>query len=91
MYPLNMKLKEGIGFAVANDEDEHAALEAAGYGPGRSTGFGSIVGVQLGATSPAPATQAALADSVRAQLEAAGISYPEGAGLAKLVALLPKE
>lgn len=91
MYPLNMKLKEGIGFAVANDEDEHASLEAAGYGPGRSTGTGSSAGVQLVGASPAPATQSALADSVRAQLDAAGINYPEGAGLAKLVALLPKE
>jgi len=33
MYPLNMKLVEGIGFAVANDEDEHQALTAQGYGP----------------------------------------------------------
>jgi hypothetical protein len=33
MYPLNMKLVDGIGFAVANDEAEHQALTAAGYGP----------------------------------------------------------
>ena len=34
MYPLNMKLSEpGVGFAVANDEDEHQALTACGYGP----------------------------------------------------------
>lgn len=33
MYPLNMKLAEGVGFAVANDEDEHQVLTAAGYGP----------------------------------------------------------
>jgi hypothetical protein len=33
MYPLNMKLVEGIGFAVANDEAEHQALTANGYGP----------------------------------------------------------
>ncbi|MFM2088275.1 MAG: hypothetical protein RLZZ237_3144 [Pseudomonadota bacterium] len=33
MYPLNMKLVDGIGFAVANDEEEHQALTAAGYGP----------------------------------------------------------
>jgi hypothetical protein len=33
MYPLNMKLIEGVGFAVANDEDEHQALTAAGFGP----------------------------------------------------------
>jgi hypothetical protein len=28
-----MKLAEGVGFAVANDEDEHQTLNAAGYGP----------------------------------------------------------
>jgi len=33
MYPLDMKLIDGIGFAVANDETEHQALTAAGYGP----------------------------------------------------------
>jgi hypothetical protein len=33
MYPLNMKLIDGIGFAVANDETEHQALTDAGYGP----------------------------------------------------------
>ena len=33
MYPLNMKLQQGIGFAVANDEEEHQALTAAGYEP----------------------------------------------------------
>lgn len=33
MYPLNMKLVDGIGFAVANDEAEHQALTEQGYGP----------------------------------------------------------
>lgn len=33
MYPLNMKLIDGIGFAVANDEAEHQALTEQGYGP----------------------------------------------------------
>ena len=34
MYPLDMKLPApAIGFAVANDEDEHQALTAKGYGP----------------------------------------------------------
>lgn len=33
MYPLDMKLADGSGFAVANDENEHQALTAAGYGP----------------------------------------------------------
>lgn len=33
MYPLDMKLVEGIGFAVANSEAEHKALTKSGYGP----------------------------------------------------------
>ena len=34
MYPLNMTLAAPqVGFAVANDEDEHKSLTAAGYGP----------------------------------------------------------
>lgn len=34
MYPLNVSLPApAIGFAVANDETEHAALSAAGYVP----------------------------------------------------------
>ncbi len=34
MYPLNMQLPAPkIGFAVANDEDEHKSLTATGYGP----------------------------------------------------------
>lgn len=33
MYPLNMSLKEGIGFACANNESEHAALSDLGYEP----------------------------------------------------------
>lgn len=34
MYPLNMQLPAPqVGFAVANDETEHQALTAAGYGP----------------------------------------------------------
>jgi hypothetical protein len=33
MYPLNMILKDGIGFACANDESEHKTLSDAGYEP----------------------------------------------------------
>jgi hypothetical protein len=32
-YPLDMKTAAGTGFAVANDEAEHEALTANGYGP----------------------------------------------------------
>lgn len=33
MYPLNMTLADGVGFAVANDEAEHQSLSDAGYLP----------------------------------------------------------
>ncbi len=33
MYPLNMQLKTGVGFAVANDEAEHKALTEQGFDP----------------------------------------------------------
>jgi hypothetical protein len=34
MYPLNMSLPApGVGFATANDEDEHVALTKQGYLP----------------------------------------------------------
>lgn len=33
MYPLNMHSPAAQGFAVANDEAEHAALTEAGYLP----------------------------------------------------------
>ena len=34
MYPLNMNLPApAVGFALANDAEEHQALTAAGYGP----------------------------------------------------------
>lgn len=34
MYPLNMQTADALGFAVANDATEHAALTLAGYLPG---------------------------------------------------------
>ena len=33
MYPLNVQLPAGAGFAVANDADEHQTLTDAGYLP----------------------------------------------------------
>lgn len=33
MYPLNLTLAEGVGYAVANDEAEHEALTDRGYVP----------------------------------------------------------
>jgi hypothetical protein len=79
MYPINMQLTEGIGFAVANTEAEHAALSDLGYepklavdaDPAESDGAGHTV------------------ESVRAQLDAAGIVYDKRLGVSKLLALLP--
>ena len=77
-YPLNMTLAVGIGFAVANDEDDHQALTAAGYGP-------AFVAPDAAETDVAGHT----VESARAALDAAGIAYDKRLGLAKLIALLP--
>ena len=75
MYPLNMQLKTGVGFAVANDEAEHKALTEQGYGPGF--------------VEPEPKDEGHTLESVRATLDAAGIEYDKRLGLAKLIELLP--
>lgn len=80
MYPLNMQLPSpAIGYAVANDESEHIALSDFGYEPAF---------VSQEATSD---DQGHTVESVRSALDAAGIEYDKRWGLAKLVALLPKE
>jgi hypothetical protein len=84
VYPLNVKLPDpAIGFAVANDEEEHKALSDMGYGPKW--------------TAPEPEADPTESDgaghtveSVRAQLDAAGIAYDKRLGVAKLLALLPQ-
>jgi hypothetical protein len=80
MYPLNMKLEQGVGFAVANDEAEHLALTALGYGPGLT-----IVEADPAEADVAGHTVA----SVRAALDSAGIAYDKRLGLAKLLELIP--
>ncbi len=70
MYPLNMKLENGVGFAVANNEAEHKELTGNGYGPAYASNEHTI-------------------ESVRAELDAAGIEYDKRLGLAKLIELLP--
>lgn len=80
MYPLNMTLLAGIGFALANDEAEHQALTDAGYGPA----------FVVPDADPAEADGAGhTVASVRAALDAAGIAYDKRLGLVKLIALLP--
>lgn len=85
MYPLNLTRtpvdqREPVGFAVANDADEHQRLSGAGYLP-------AFVVVDA---DPAEADGAGhTVESVRAALDAAGVSYDKRWGLAKLVPLLP--
>ena len=80
MYPLNMALVAGIGFAVANDDGEHQALTDAGYGPA----------LVVPDADPAETDGAGhTVESARAALDAAGIAYDKRLGLAKLIALLP--
>ena len=55
MYPLNMTLAAGIGFAVANDEAEHQALTDAGYLPAIVAPV--AVEVEAVADTPAEATK----------------------------------
>jgi hypothetical protein len=74
MYPLNLKNSSLGGYAVANDEAEHAALSDMGYEP---------------KLEQAESTDGHTVESVRALLDSAGIAYDKRLGLAKLVALLP--
>ena len=77
MYPLPLQLASpAVGFAIANDEAEHAALTALGYLPA------------LEKKAEQPIENQAI-DAVRAQLDAAGIAYDKRLGIDKLTALLP--
>lgn len=62
------------GFAVANDAEEHQALTSHGYEP-------PFVADEHGSRS---------VESVRAELDAAGISYDKRWGMDKLIVLLPE-
>ncbi len=81
MYPLNVKTPGPVlGFAVANNEAEHAALTARGYLP-------AFEGQP--AAEESPNTQGHTVESVRHTLDQEGIAYDRRLGLAKLIALLP--
>lgn len=76
MYPLSMKTAEDQpGFAVANDEAEHAALSELGYLP----------------KLEADANEDGKVDKteVMAALDKAGVEYDKRWGLERLKALLP--
>lgn len=80
MYPLNV-IKPAVGFhqagfAVANDEAEHAALSGQGYEPKYVAPV----------AEKAPETK----EEVMAALDEAGIEYDKRSGIDKLKALLPQ-
>lgn len=85
MYPLNVSLPApGIGFAVANDEDEHERLTAAGYVPKLEKLAEPVK------TSGLASADEDDAEAVRAKLRELGIAFHPNTGLAKLKALLPE-
>jgi hypothetical protein len=82
MYPLNVFNASLIGFAVANDEQEHARLSDIGYEPKMA----------LAEPEADPASDDGAGhtvESLRAQLDAAGIPYDKRFGAARLLSLLP--
>jgi hypothetical protein len=91
MYPLNMQRPEPLGgFALANDEAEHAALTAQGYEPPLSAAPRSA-GEQVVSPEVAPEPSVGAApsiDDLRAQLDAKGIAYSKHAGAKALQKLL---
>ena len=85
MYPINLQLAlPVIGFATANDETEHAVLAAMGYLPAPAKKSVQPTGPVMDPPLPEKSVE-----SVRAQLDAAGITYDKRIGIDKLMALLP--
>jgi hypothetical protein len=92
MYPLNMTNPAAGGFAVANDEAEHQALTGAGYGPAfiAPEVAPEVAADDADTADPAESdSQGHTVESVRAQLDAAGIAYDRRLGLQKLLNLIP--
>ena len=84
-YPISLSLPApGVGFAVANDEAEHQALSEQGYLP-------AYVGTDKQEADPGESDgEGHTVESLRAQLDAAGIAYDKRLGVARLLDLLPK-
>jgi hypothetical protein len=97
IYPLHMRLLGVVvGFAVANTETEHEALTAMGYTPPLVPKLAAPDPDPAPTTEPlsepeAPTSSGPTVESVRAQLDAAGIEYDRRWGLARLIELLPAE
>lgn len=86
MYPLNVSLAQGLGFAVASDEAEHIELTARGYVPAYA---GAREVAQLPSPSQPPAEAPAPdIDTLRAKLDAKGIKYDKRWGPARLQSTL---
>ena len=88
MYPLNVSLPAGAGFAIANDEAEHESLTASGYLPALVKApepLKALLPVEPDGEDVATDEIAA----VKAKLTAAGIRFHPNTGLEKLKALLP--
>lgn len=82
MYPLNLSNPAVGGYAVANDEAEHARLSDMGYGP-------KFVAPEPEADPSESDGAGHTVASVRAQLDSLSIPYDKRIGVAKLLALLP--
>lgn len=88
MYPINLHNAAAGGYACANDEAEHRALSEAGYEPKWQ---GAAVAASAPQASEPAGDSAESVDSLRVQLDAAGIPYDKRWGLAKLKAALTQE
>lgn len=90
-YPINMHHAALGGFAVANDEAEHAALSAQGYAPPLSAAPQGEVekqAVSPGGGTSVPEGAAPSVAELHAALDAKGIAYDKRMGVKKLQALL---
>lgn len=91
MYPLNLHHAALGGFALANDEAEHASLTAAGYAPPLSAAprdEAEKQAVSPGGGASAPEGAAPSIEELHAALDAKGIHYDKRMGVKRLQALL---
>lgn len=89
MYPADMQLPNGAGFARANTEAEYRALRAAGYeGLAAAGDLPAVPPPVAPVVDQAPAAAPSTAEEARAELDRRGIEYDKRWGLAKLLAAL---
>lgn len=80
MYPLNMTSAAG-GYAVANTEEEHIALTAAGYGPAF---VAPPVAASTASAPAAPASEDEAKAALTAKAEELGIKVDARWGVKRL-------